>query len=284
MTAPGLRILYVLMKDGDCAIPDRLLLDVRESGMEVRRQTDAGSVDPGCSYVVTDNEKGVLFARSSNTGYVFYESPGNESAPVNDAECIIQGFDEIDADFLTKMYERHRHLPWTILCTDRLKLREMTVEDVDRLYEIYKEPSITKYTEALYADRDREIEYTKAYIRNQYEFCGFGLWIAEELKGGRIVGRAGITCREGYEEAELGYIIEKDRQNRGYATEACRAIVRYADEELGMRGLNCFIQPENEISVRLCGRLGFEYLEDVELNGESFLRYHIELPGASRDN
>jgi RimJ/RimL family protein N-acetyltransferase len=176
----------------------------------------------------------------------------------------------------------------------------MTVGDVPRLYEIYSEPSITMYTEPLFEDINEETEYTRAYIKNQYGFFGFGLWIIEEKplpgtekelsvnaaeekdgdnerSGGRVVGRAGISLREGYDEAELGYVIEKDRQNRGYATEACEAIVGYAANVLGMSGLNCFVRPENTASVRLCARLGFEYLEEAYINGRRFDRYHLDL-------
>ena len=37
-----------------------------------------------------------------------------------------------------------------ILTTDRLILREIRVEDVDRLYEIYEGPGITDFIELLY--------------------------------------------------------------------------------------------------------------------------------------
>ena len=52
-----------------------------------------------------------------------------------------------------------------ILKTDRLTLREIRVEDVDRLYEIYEGPGITDFIEPLYEDRDEEIVYTRDYIK-----------------------------------------------------------------------------------------------------------------------
>ena len=300
-----MKILYLILEDYNYTGLKEFLVDVRLAGIEVvpyavvDGKMDEISDIPG-SYMITDCIQGVRLAREAGMGYVFYErdaafydtglrTENGEciSDSLNDAECIIQGFEETDADFIIKMYQRHHGLPWTILTTDRLRLREMTVSDVDRLYEIYSEPSITMYTEPLYEDRDEEIEYTRAYIRNQYEFFGFGLWIVEEklnpnnINRYRIIGRAGITRREGYDEAELGYIIEKDRQNRGYAAEACRAIIRYAKEKLDMSGLNCFVQPGNAASIRLCDRLGFEYMEEVCINGILFGRYHLDCSSLS---
>ena len=304
-----MKSLYLILSDYGYPGLERFLQDVRLAGIEIIPYAAAGSRlirgDDNVkdiadrdkklkgSYLLTDCMQGVDYASETGMGYVFYEPDGSEDTVTESdgnmgstaeehkgtdaAECITRGFDEIGADFIIKMYQRHNHLPWTILTTKRLKLREMTVEDVDRLYEIYSEPSITRYTESLYEDRDEEIEYTKAYIRNQYEFFGYGLWIVEKIETGRMIGRAGITNREGWEEAEIGYIIEKESQNRGYATEICRAIVEYARDVLIMPGLNCFVQPENEVSVRICRRLGFDHIEDVDITGIRMSRYHIDL-------
>ncbi|MCR4806282.1 MAG: GNAT family N-acetyltransferase [Lachnospiraceae bacterium] len=164
-----------------------------------------------------------------------------------------------------------------ILKTDRLTLREITVDDVDRLYEIYSGPGITDFIEPLYEDRDEEIVYTRDYIKYQYGFYGYGLWIVVENDTGRIVGRAGLTNRAGYLEAELAYVIEKERQGRGYAQEALNAIVAYARDELYLEDLNCFVIPGNDISVHLCEKLGFEYMEDADIDGIVMRRYHLSL-------
>ena len=169
--------------------------------------------------------------------------------------------------------------PKIILTTDRLTLREITVDDIDRLYEIYAAPGITDFIEPLYEDRDEEIVYTKDYIKYQYGFYGYGLWIVVENDTGRIVGRAGLTNRAGYLEAELAYVIEKERQGRGYATEALKAILSYARDELYLESLNCFVIPGNDISIRLCEKLGFEYLEDVMIGNDLMHRYHITFGG-----
>ena len=307
-----MRYLILVLKDYSYPFLDRMLMDVRRTGTEVipflvsegRIITEYGSGDGDAlidemlftdrrvqSFIVTDCAEGTDAAMRNSIGFVFMEGAAERDASdtgvsdeeypdVSSAQCIIQGFDEVDAGFLIKMYERFHHLPWTILETDRLILREMTVDDVDRLYEIYSGPGITEFTEPLYEDRQQEIQYTKDYIRNMYEFCGYGLWLVIEKDGdeaGRIVGRAGITGREGYDEAELGYVIEASRQRRGYASEACRAIIGYARDTLDMSGLNCFVYPENEASLKLCKLLGFEYIEDVLISGRNMNRYHLDL-------
>lgn len=306
-----MRYLIIILKDYTYPYLDRALADVRMSGTELvpfcvtaddilpldeakaKKALDASEREH--IYLLTDCPQGIRFSRQYDIGYVYCDISAisdcdtvNSEADKTDADdgiygindtagpqCVIQGFDEITADFMIKMYQRYHHLPWTILNTGRLTLREMTVDDVDRLYEIYAGDGITDYTEPLYEDRQQEIEYTRDYIKNMYEFCGYGLWLVIEKDSGRIVGRAGITGREGYDEAELGYVIERERQRRGYALEACRAIIGYARDKLEMKGVNCFVQPGNEASVKLCKLLGFEYLETVKLSDSDFMRYHL---------
>ncbi len=290
-----MKYLLTIVKDGPYEGLDDLMNSLTAEGMAallLKPDTDSRQAEDvfGTGYekdafILTDCDEGVVFACGHDVGYAFLDIGrvrdeegfiGFDRFPYGPV-CIIEGFAEVDHDFLIRLYERFLHIPWTILSTERLTLREMTVDDVDRMYEVYEDPSITEFTEPLYEDRQEEREYTKAYIRNQYEFFGYGLWVVIDNSSGRIIGRAGITNRDGYDEAEIGYVIMKSEQNRGYATEALRAIIRYASTNLGMKGLNCFIEPGNEVSVRLCTRLGFEHIEDVSLNGIMLCRYHKDL-------
>lgn len=284
-----MRYLILIFRDYSYPYLDRVLADVKTAGTDLipflipsdeeKAMQALATMDREQAYILTDCSEGAALARQNDVGYIYCDINGN-AEPDTGSQCIIQGFDEINADFILKMYQRFKHLPWTILSTDRLILREMTVEDVDRLYEIYDGEGITDHTEPLYEDRQQEIEYTKDYIKNMYEFCGYGLWLVVEKDGGRVVGRAGITGREGYDEAELGYVIEKERQRRGYALEACRAVIGYAGDVLEMKGLNCFVRPGNEASVKLCKLLGFKHLEDTELSGAGMIRFHLSLKGS----
>ena len=47
------------------------------------------------------------------------------------ARMVVEGFDEVDALFLERVYEREHHLPWEIAKTDRWILREFTMDDMD---------------------------------------------------------------------------------------------------------------------------------------------------------
>ena len=148
---------------------------------------------------------------------------------------------------------------------------------MDRLYEIYSEPGITEYMEGLYDDIEEEREFTREYIRHMYGFYEYGIWTVC-LKDGTVIGRAGICHREinGEMELEVGYVIAKMYQNKGYGTEAVRAAVEYAETRLEVSHLNAFIRKGNIPSVKLVEKLDFTYLMDTVLDGFDYVIYRRE--------
>ena len=189
---------------------------------------------------------------------------------------LLQGFDEVDAIYLKRIFERCHNIPWKICETKRCIIREITVEDVDRLYEIYSEPSITEYMEDLFENPKEEKEYTMQYIKNIYHMYGYGMWIIEEKQTGQIIGRAGLEQNEGMEGLELGYVIAVPYQRKGYAYEVCSAILDYAWENLETEVITSAIEKGNVASEKLCQKLGFIHVCEFVKNGVIYHKYKRE--------
>lgn len=223
--------------------------------------------------IVTDTADLARQCAQKKTAVVAVLTEKNRDASMEGVPFALEGMENPGWDYFQKVYERCHGLPWTILETERCLVREICLGDLDRLYEIYAEPSVTRYMEGLFEDREKEAEYTRAYIRNMYGFYGYGMWIIEEKKKGRIIGRAGIENREEEEEPEIGYLIAREEQGKGYALEVCLAILDYAKEQLGFSKMACYVHPENEASKGLCRKLGFEYRGQKESGGKVFSFY-----------
>ena len=195
-----------------------------------------------------------LFEEGEHVVALFTKENGNEDFSF--CKFAIMDAFSCEKEFFEGVLKRLLGLPWDILETDRCLIRETTVEDVDAFYELYKDKEITEYMEALFEDRDEEIEYTKSYIKNVYEFYGFGMWTVVEKASGKIIGRAGVSYREGYELPELGFMIGKAYWRQGYAYEVCSAILQYMYENYEMEEIQIFIEPKNTPSIFLAKKLG----------------------------
>lgn len=188
-----------------------------------------------------------------------------------------ENLEELDWDYMEKVYRRYMGIPWEILTTKRCLVRETCVEDLDALYEIYAEPSVTQYTEGLYPEREQEEAYLKDYTENMYYFYNYGVWTICDKTTGQVIGRAGFSNREGHEDPELGFVIGVPWQKKGLATEVCTALLQYGKEELGFDRVQMLVMPENRVSLRLAEKLGFHRQDRMTWEGIIYERLLLEL-------
>lgn len=188
-----------------------------------------------------------------------------------------ENMEELDGDYLEKVYRRYVEIPWDILTTERCLVRETCAEDLNAFYEIYAEPSVTQYTEGLYPERAQEEAYLQDYTENMYYFYNYGVWTICDKVTGQVIGRAGFSNREGYEDPELGFVIGVPWQKKGYATEVCRALLKYGREELGFKRVQMLVMPENGVSLHLAEELGFSRRDQVAWEGILYERLLMEL-------
>lgn len=200
--------------------------------------------------VISDETETLLAARAA--GRVPVGLLGNSGADPVMANYLIESLDTADDRFLERVVRRELGLPWTIMQSDRILIREFEFADWKRIpAEPQDEPS-----DRVFYDEEK----LAAYIRGQYGFCEYGVWAVVRQEDGVIVGKAGIVgVRE--EKSlifmEIGYHIFASYRRKGYAMEACRLILDYIEEEFEARA--CAVTGEENVASRkLLEKLGFE--------------------------
>lgn len=242
------------------------------------KEYDFSDIDEKGRLYVTDDVSQYLALRQKGSCVVPCLHDGNREVSFPGARYAIEDPEEIDEEAMERIYRRLAGLPWNICETERCLIRETTEDDLDSFYKIYAEPSVTEYMEELYADRQEELAYIRDYREKVYAFYGYGMWTVIEKQSAEVIGRAGVSEREGYDLAELGFVIGVPWQRRGYACEVCRAILKLAAEELEMERVQAFVQPENTASAALCAKLGFIKKERAQLaDGIWYDRYEKRL-------
>ena len=208
-------------------------------------------------FVITDSGRAADLVSENGIACAGLGRTGQASVGLSKLLYCIEDIEYMPLSRIKRMWERYHDIPWTIAETPRLVIREQTVCDVESLYEIYSDKEIVRYTEDLYEDPQDEAEYMRQYIDNQYRFFEYGIWAVTLKESGTLIGRAGISLREGYDIPEIGYVIGRQYQNRGYAKEALKAILDYASRELEMDEFIAFTKEKNTPSVKLLKSLGF---------------------------
>ena len=111
-----------------------------------------------------------------------------------------------------------------ILETERLFLREMSMDDFDALYKVLADKEIMQHYPYTF-DEERVRSWIERNM-NRYKDNGFGLWAVCLKETGEMIGDCGLTLQniEGEMLPEIGYHIRRDMQRKGYAKEAASAV------------------------------------------------------------
>lgn len=238
--------------------------------------------------LITPTDAGIQAAVRAHMAVAAYADPAFPEQSYAGAWMVIEGFEEVDDEFLERIFQRCHGQPWEIARTKRCVIRELSLEDLPALEKLYQKEGVTwrldadgeripGFIEPLFA-KEKEKKYQQAYITNMYGYYGYGMWLGFDKASGELIGRAGLEHREFPDavELELGYLIDPDRQGQGLATEVCQAILAFAREELDFPRVNALTDQKNVASVALLQKLGFYYLEDTDVSGSRTQRYIYE--------
>lgn len=174
------------------------------------------------------------------------------------ADSLVYDEEDLDDEYIEHVYRRHYKMLCDVLETKRTKVREIGADDYDELKELYSYPEILEFIEPLY-EKEKELKYQKDYYDNIYSFYDIGMWGVFDKESGKLIGRCGIDPHE--YGIELGYIISPKYQRQGIAYEVCTAIIEYA-KSLEITELLAKIDKDNEASLALAKKLGFEFLKE----------------------
>jgi len=136
----------------------------------------------------------------------------------------------------------------TIIKTERLYLRTLTEADV----EIVKNDECKTDEAAL-----EWIRWVTARNDANDVCFMFYIWLTQTNE---LIGRVYFHKKADLDnEVEIGYGINEEYRNKGYATEAAQAVVRFAFEQAGQAVLAAIVSAKNIASRRVIEKLGFTY-------------------------
>ncbi len=147
-----------------------------------------------------------------------------------------------------------------ILDTERLTLRELSVEDAAFMLRLLNEPAFVRFI----GDRGvRTIADVRRYLIqgpiDSYRRFGFGLYLVE-FKAEKVpIGICGLIKRDALHDVDLGFAFLPEFWSRGYAIEAASAVMTYGKDVVKLSRIVAIVTADNERSMRVLGKLGFRF-------------------------
>jgi [ribosomal protein S5]-alanine N-acetyltransferase len=162
-----------------------------------------------------------------------------------------------------------------ILETPRLFLRTFTTDDAELIYELNKDPQVTRYTFDPVTDLDHARKVLVESILPQYALYNHGRWAVHLKEDGAFMGWCGLKSRPERNEVDLGYRYKKEYWGRGFATEAAFACIRYGFTTLGLARITGRADAGNLASVKVLENCGMQYMGEDWVDGFPVRSYEI---------
>jgi len=163
-----------------------------------------------------------------------------------------------------------------VLETERLLLRGHRVGDLDHMFELWSDAEVVRHTVGTPQTREQSWNRLLRYV-GHWAMSGYGYWVVEERENGCPVGEVGLAdFRRDTDpllgsDPEMGWILAGRAQNKGYATEAGRAVLAWRETSLPGRGTVAIIAPQNSASIRVAEKLGFHESGVAVYHGDPIL-------------
>jgi [ribosomal protein S5]-alanine N-acetyltransferase len=158
--------------------------------------------------------------------------------------------------------------------TDRLLLREFTLDDAEPFLQMCTDPAVTRFTgdPGMTSLDEARADLLSRPIAD-YRKHGFGRWACVLKETGKVIGFAGSKFLDDLHEVDIGYRLLPEHWGKGLATEACRPIKRYGFDVLKLERIIGLVDPANVASVRVLEKLGLMYVGMIEYRGHTAAKY-----------
>jgi [ribosomal protein S5]-alanine N-acetyltransferase len=148
-----------------------------------------------------------------------------------------------------------------ILETERLYLREFTIDDAQLLIDLNTLEVLRYVGEPPPKDVADAKRILTEIILPQYK-NKIGRWAVHLKSNDEFIGWCGLKYLVDTGEIDLGYRFFKIHWGKGYATESAKAVLDYGVNTMKLKNIKAQAAKGNTASLNVIKKLGFTYVKD----------------------
>lgn len=154
-----------------------------------------------------------------------------------------------------------------MLETQRLILRQFTLQDVEAFFRLGAEPRILEFVgkRSLSSLEDAK-QAMEQSVLSDYQRDGFGRLACIDKASNQITGFAGLKRVASIKEVDIGYRFFPEYWGQGLATEVANKLMEYGKQELKLQRIVGIVDERNIGSVRVLQKLGMTFEKHVFLD------------------
>ena len=261
---------YKILSDGGTELVKQLTERCNETDTRLHQASFLLSLQSVIKNLGYEEKDGIILTSADNCSEellssglmaVVYDESLGKDLPYG-FDLIVESFEEVETDFLIKLWCHKNGLPCLIVDTERTVIRELGEKDVDEVIKISRQEHIISFVEDGRVSETEQREKLLAYIENIYRFYDYGIWGIFEKKTDILIGVISLDLLKTTEtpEYEVGFFIRREKLGLGFGKEALDAVAYYAKNKLEALRLVAVTDKENIEAVKLLEKCGFKEL------------------------
>lgn len=141
--------------------------------------------------------------------------------------------------------------------SERIYLREFAEIDAQALYELNANAEVLKYTgDKPFLSVHEAAQFVKDY--DQYSKYGYGRWAIVLKSNDACIGWCGLKYHPKSKEVDIGFRLNRNFWNQGFATEAAQLALKVGFEDLKLPRIIGRVMEENVASKRVLDKIGMK--------------------------
>jgi len=167
------------------------------------------------------------------------------------------------------------------MVTERLVLRRFATSDLDAYYAYQSLPETARYLYGGPRSYAQCMGKIAQYVDGTFEKPGdWATFVLSRPGDDALIGELALKWNDGGKPddggapervGEIGWTLAPGARGQGYATEAARAVLGLARDQLGFTRVEARLDARNQASAAICERLGMQF--------EGVLRNNMYLKG-----
>ena len=145
--------------------------------------------------------------------------------------------------------------------TERLKIVETSIDDIDLILKMDKQESTQKYLGGI---KDKSREERIEFLKNKKNSLTV---LLDDIR----IGFVGLKIDNNI--AEISYIFDSDYVGNGYCSEVVKTLIDIAFNKLNLEKLYAYSKEENIASIKVLTKNGFV---NKDSNNKEFIYYEME--------
>lgn len=165
--------------------------------------------------------------------------------------------------------------------TPRLILRQLELSDAEDLFEMDSDPQVHLFIENNPVKSIDQIYEVIEMLQKQYADNGIARWAVVDKATQECIGWCGLKL---YKDDlnkhsnfyEHGYRFKQKHWGKGYATESSKAVLTYGFDHFDVSSIYAITHPNNVNSQKVLGKLGFDFVETFDDEGDLTHWYELK--------